>query len=114
MQYKSKVNQTNREDPTICLIEVCVLPSESYVSIVEDLSDPIKVYSSQFQIDFFPLFTKMISFPCLEAWSNLHKLMTITAPWWLTSKPFRSKASRVTNASHELDITTKYSRVTQL
>lgn len=67
MQCKSKVNQTNREVPTICLIQVCVLPSEAYVSIMEDLSDPIKVYSSLVQIYFFPLFTKMISFPFLEA-----------------------------------------------
>jgi hypothetical protein len=49
----------------------------SYVSIVEAVSDPIKVYSTWVQIDPFPLSAKMISFCFLEARSSPHKHLAV-------------------------------------
>jgi hypothetical protein len=68
-ECKCKVKQNDREDRAICLIEVRASPSKRYVSVVEAMSDLIKVYSSLA----FPLSTKMI----FTLFESPHKLSAV-------------------------------------
>lgn len=95
------MKQNDREDTTICLIEVRASPSQRYVSVVEAMSDPTKINFSWVQIDLFPLSTKM-TFSYFRG--KIKPAQTFGHAPHLgysptTAKPSRSKTPRVTNVS---------------